>query len=70
MSKTGQFIAQEQDALIWEELQTFRDVPDWMISTRDSDRFCAALSPAIPAFRSGLFILEQFLPAHKSMKPQ
>jgi hypothetical protein len=59
MSETDQFIAQKQDALIWEGLQTFRDLPDWMMAARDPDRICAALSQAIPEFRSGQLILQE-----------
>lgn len=57
MSETDQFIGQKQDSLIWEGLQMFRDLPDWMTAARDPDRICAALSQAIPEFRSGQFIL-------------
>ena len=57
MSETDQSIAQKQDALIWEGLQTFRNLPDWMMAARDPDRICAAFSEAIPEFRSGELIL-------------
>lgn len=57
MSETDQSIAQKQDALIWEGLQTFRHLPDWMMAARDPDRICAAFSEAIPEFRSGQLIL-------------
>ena len=30
MSETDQSIDQQQDSLIWEGLQTFRELPDWM----------------------------------------
>jgi len=59
MSETDQFIGQTQDALIWEGLQTFRHLPDWMMAARDPDRICAALSQAIPEFRSGQLILHE-----------
>lgn len=59
MSETDQSIAQKQDALIWEGLQTFRHLPDWMIAARDPDRICAAFSEAIPEFRSGQLILHE-----------
>ena len=59
MSKTDQSIGQQQDILIWEGLQTFRDLPDWMTAARDPDRICAALSQAIPEFRSGQLILHE-----------
>jgi len=59
MSETDQFIGQKQDTLIWEGLQTFRDLPDWMMAARDPERICAALSQAIPEFRSGQLILHQ-----------
>jgi hypothetical protein len=45
--------------LIWEGLQTFRDLPDWMMAARDPNRICAALSQAIPEFRSGQLILQE-----------
>ena len=48
MSETDQFIGQQQDTLIWEGLQAFRDLPDWLMAARDPDRICAALSQAIP----------------------
>jgi len=59
MSETGQSVDQQQDALIWEGLQTFRDLPDWMVAARDPSRICAALSQAIPEFRSGELILKE-----------
>ncbi|HEU4744184.1 MAG TPA: phosphotransferase [Anaerolineales bacterium] len=59
MPKTDQSFSQEQDTLIWEGLQTFRDLPEWMMAARDPDRICAALSRAIPEFRSGQLILDQ-----------
>src|SRR5258708_4009437 len=59
MSETDQFIGQKQDAIVWESLQTFRVLPDWMIAARDPDRIRAALSRAIPEFRSGQLILRQ-----------
>ncbi|MEO7837924.1 MAG: phosphotransferase [Anaerolineales bacterium] len=58
MSETDQFIGQQQDALIWEGLQTFRHLPDWMMAARDPDRIFAAFSEAIPEFRSGQLILQ------------
>src|SRR5688500_4780194 len=59
MSETDQSIAQKQDALIWEGLQTFRELPDWMMAARSPERICAALSQAIPEFRSGQLILRE-----------
>ncbi len=59
MSETDQSIGQKQDTLIWEGLQTLRDLPDWMVAARDPDRICAALSQAIPEFRSGQLILRE-----------
>jgi len=59
MSETDQSIAQKQDALIWEGLQTFRHLPDWMMAARDPDRICAAFSEAIPEFRSGQLTLHE-----------
>ena len=59
MSKTGQSFDKEQDILIWEGLQTFRELPDWMMAARDPDRICAAFSEAIPEFRSGQLILHE-----------
>ncbi|HLO31075.1 MAG TPA: phosphotransferase [Anaerolineales bacterium] len=59
MSETDQSIDQKQDTLIWEGLQTFKDLPDWMMAGRDPDRICAALSQAIPEFRSGELILQE-----------
>ena len=59
MSETDQFIDQQQDTLIWERLQTFRDLPDWMMAARDPDRIYAAFSQAIPEFQSGQVILHE-----------
>jgi hypothetical protein len=59
MSKTDQSIDQKQDNLIWEGLQTFRELPDWMMAARDPDRICAAFAHAIPEFRSGQLILHE-----------
>jgi hypothetical protein len=59
MSETDQPIGQKQDTLIWEGLQTFRDLPDWMMAARDPDRICAAFSEAIPEFRSGQLMLHE-----------
>ncbi|MCI0549551.1 MAG: hypothetical protein L0287_01210 [Anaerolineae bacterium] len=59
MSKTDQSIGQEQDILIWEGLQTFRELPDWMTAARDPNRICAALSQAIPEFLSGELVLHE-----------
>ena len=59
MSKTDQSIDQNQDVLIWQGLQAFQQLPDWMTAARDPDRICAALSQAIPEFRSGELILHE-----------
>ncbi|HET9909483.1 MAG TPA: phosphotransferase [Anaerolineales bacterium] len=59
MAKTDQPISQEQDALILEGLQIFRELPDWMMAGRDPDRLCAAFSESIPEFRSGQLILHE-----------
>jgi hypothetical protein len=59
MSETDQFIDQQQDAVIWEGLQAFRDLPDWMVAARDPGRIFAALSQAIPEFHSGQLILHE-----------
>jgi len=59
MSKTDQSISQQQDILIWEGLQIFQVFPDWLVAARDPARICAALSQAIPEFRSGQLILHE-----------
>lgn len=59
MSETDQLIGQKQDHLIWEGLQAFRDLPDWMMAARDPDRICAAFAQAIPEFQSGQLILHE-----------
>jgi aminoglycoside phosphotransferase (APT) family kinase protein len=59
MAETDQSIGQEQDTLIWEGLQVFRELPDWMMAARDPERICAALSQAIPEFVSGELILRE-----------
>jgi hypothetical protein len=48
MSETDQFIGQTSDALIPVGLQTFRELPDWMMSARDPNRHWAPLCQAIP----------------------
>lgn len=58
MADTDELIGQKQDAMIWEGLQAFRDLPDWMLAARDPERICAALAKAIPEFRSGKFLLQ------------
>jgi hypothetical protein len=59
MSETDQFVGQKQDGLIWEGLQAFRDLPDWMMAARDPERICTAFSQAIPEFQSGQLILHE-----------
>jgi thiamine kinase-like enzyme len=59
MSETDQSIGQQQDILIWESLQIFRNLPDWMIAARDPDRICSVLSQSIPEFKSGQLILDE-----------
>lgn len=59
MSETDQFIDQGLDSVIWEGLQTFREMPDWMMAARDPERICAELSRAIPEFRAGELILRE-----------
>jgi len=59
MAETEQFIGQKQDALIWEGLQVFRDLPDWMMIARAPERIRAVLSQVIPEFRSGQLILHE-----------
>ena len=59
MAETNQPISKEQDALILDGLQTFRELPDWMMAARDPDRLCAAFSESIPEFRSGQLILHE-----------
>ena len=43
MSETDQSIGQKQDTLIWEGLQTFRELPD-MMAARDPDRICSVMN--------------------------
>jgi hypothetical protein len=59
MSKTDQSVDRQQDTLILEGLRTLQDLPDWMMAARDPDRICAALSQAIPEFRSGQLVLHE-----------
>jgi len=59
MAETDQPISKEQDTLIWEGLQVFRELPDWMMAARDPERICATLSQAIPEFISGNLILRE-----------
>ena len=57
MPKTGQPFNQEQDILIWERLQAFCELPDWMMAARSPERICAVFSQAIPEFKSGQLVL-------------
>jgi hypothetical protein len=59
MSTTDPAFDQEQDILIWEGLQAFRELPDWMTAARDPDRLCAVFSESIPEFRSGELVLHE-----------
>ena len=59
MSETNQPFTEEQDVLIWDGLQAFRELPDWMMAARNPERICAALSQAIPEFQSGQLILHE-----------
>jgi len=79
MSETDQSSAQKQDALTWEGLQTFRDLPDGMIAARRA-RF-EALELFILILHAWtkikarelndiMFVLEHFLPAYKILKLQ
>jgi hypothetical protein len=59
MAETKQFIGQKSDALIWEGLQVFRNLPHWMTVARDPERIRAVLSQVIPEFRSDQLILHE-----------
>lgn len=59
MSKADQSFDQEQDVLIWEGLQAFRELPEWMMAARNPERICDALSQTIPEFQSGQLILQE-----------
>lgn len=59
MSKTDQPFAEQQDILIWDGLQAFRELPDWMMVARDPQRICAVFSQTIPDFQSGELILHE-----------
>ena len=59
MPKTDQPFNQEQDILIWERLQAFCELPDWMLAARSPERICAAFSQAIPEFKSGQLVLRE-----------
>lgn len=57
MAEAEQFIGQKSDALIWEGLQAFGELPNWMTVARDPERIRAVLSQVIPEFRSGQLVL-------------
>jgi hypothetical protein len=59
MAETDQPISKEQDTLIWDGLQTFQELPDWLTAARDPDRICAVLSQVVPELRSGQLILHE-----------
>lgn len=59
MSETNQIIGQNKSTLIWERLRPFSDLPDWLATAREPELICAALTQAIPEFRSGQLILHQ-----------
>jgi len=59
MPATNQFIGQHKDTLIWEGLQAFVELPDWLATAREPNLICAVLSQSVPEFRSGQLILHQ-----------
>lgn len=59
MPETDQSVGQKQDAVIWDGLQVFRELPGWLTAARDPDRLRAVLSQAIPEFRSGALVLRE-----------
>jgi hypothetical protein len=80
MSETDQPITQKQNSLIWEGLQVFRKLPEWMTAAWDPGRLCAAPVEALELFililhawtkikvrelNDIMFVLEHFLPAYK-----
>jgi thiamine kinase-like enzyme len=50
---------QEQDSMVWDGLETFSRLPDWLIAARDPDRICDKLSHIVPEFDQGRLLLQK-----------
>jgi thiamine kinase-like enzyme len=50
---------QEQNSAVWDGLETFARLPDWLIAARDPDRVCDALSRIVPEFNQGRLLLQK-----------
>jgi len=59
MSETGMLFDQEQDSAVWNGLETFSRLPDWLIAARDPDRICDTLSHIVPEFNEGRLLLQK-----------
>jgi len=59
MSETGMLFDQEQDSAVWNGLETFSRLPDWLIAARDPDRICDTLSHIVPEFKEGRLLLQK-----------
>lgn len=59
MSEIKMSFDREQDALVWEGLNTFSRLPDWLVAARDPDRICERLSQVVPEFSQGSLLLQK-----------
>jgi Ser/Thr protein kinase RdoA (MazF antagonist) len=59
MSETGMLFDQEQDSAVWNGLETFSRLPDWLVAARDPDRICDTLSRSVPEFSEGRLLLQK-----------
>ena len=59
MSEIEMSFDREQDAMVWDGLQTFSRLPDWLVAARDPDRICATLSQIVPEFNQGHLLLQK-----------
>lgn len=57
MSDTSELTSQQQDVSIWEGLNSFRRLPDWLAAPRDPMRVAAELERVLPEFTTEQLIL-------------
>jgi phosphotransferase family enzyme len=59
MSEIGMSFDQKQDSRVWDGLETFSRLPDWLVAARDPDRICDKLSHIVPEFEQGHLLLQK-----------
>lgn len=70
MSDPGELTQQSQMAELWDGLQQFATLPEWLAAARDPSRVCSALAQVVPEFASGRLILERCEIGHMRFKVQ